>query len=59
MKSEKEKADEILKASDDARKGIKHQDKDNRDPLSVEEKERKKAGKLAGVAIGAGLKRSG
>jgi hypothetical protein len=59
MKSDKEKAQEILKARDDARKGVEHEDKNGRDPLNVEDKERKKAGDRAGIAIGAGLKRSG
>ncbi len=59
MKSDKEKAQEILKARDDARKGIEHTDPKGRDPLKAEDKRQEKAGELAGVAIGTGLKHSG
>ena len=59
MKSDKEKAQEILKARDDARKGIEHADPKGRDPLKAEKQRDEKAGELAGVAIGAGFKRSG
>jgi hypothetical protein len=62
MTTDREKAREILEKRDDARKGIEREDPEDpkgRDPLEAEKKRDEKAGELAGVAIGAGLKRSG
>lgn len=59
MKTDKEKAQEILKERDDARKGIEHDGPKGRDPLKAEKKRDEKAGELAGIAVGAGLKRNG
>ena len=58
MKSEKEKAEEILKKRERARKGIAEHKDEGEDTLEdQEERERKIAD--AGLAVGLGMKRSG
>jgi hypothetical protein len=59
MKTEKQKAEEILKARGEARKGIDRTGDKTRDPRKAEDQRQQKTGELAGVAMGAGLKRSG
>jgi hypothetical protein len=65
MKTEKEKAKEILKERERARKGFAVTDDEGRDPLhendnSIEDEDAReeKVGD-AGLAVGLGLKRSG
>jgi hypothetical protein len=58
MKSEKEKAEEILKKRERARKGLaEHKDEGEYTLEEQEEREEKIAD--AGLALGLGLKRSG
>ncbi|HVY19418.1 MAG TPA: hypothetical protein VHA70_04965 [Bauldia sp.] len=58
MKTEKEKAAEVLKKRDEARKGIEHEDPKGCDPLKAEEKKQQKVEDL-GLGLGVGLRRSG
>ena len=57
MKSEKEKAEEILKKREKARKGIAEHKDEGEDTGEQEDREKKIAD--AGLALGLGLKRSG
>jgi hypothetical protein len=59
MKSEKEKAAEVLKERERARKGFAVTDDEGRDPLPPEERatERQEKAADAGVALGLGMKR--
>jgi hypothetical protein len=58
MKSEKEKAEEILKKREMARKGLAEHKDEGEDTLEEqEERERKIAN--AGLTVGLGMKRSG
>jgi hypothetical protein len=58
MKSDKEKADEILKARDKARKEFAETNDEGRDPIEEDLKREQEIGN-AGLAVGIGLKRSG
>jgi hypothetical protein len=58
MKTEKEKAAEVLKKRDEARKGIDHDNPKGRDPLKAEEKKQQKVEDL-GLGLGIGLRRGG
>ena len=58
MKSEKEKAEEILKKREMARKGLAEHKDEGEDALEEQEEREKKVAD-AGLALGLGLKRSG
>jgi len=58
MKSEKEKAEEILKKREMARKGLAEHKDEGVDTLEEQEEREKNIGD-AGLALGLGLKRSG
>lgn len=58
MKSEKEKAEEILKKREQARKGFSETNDDGKDPIEEQEDRAKKVAD-AGLAVGLGLRRSG
>jgi hypothetical protein len=58
MKTEKEKAKEILKAREKARKGFAESKDEGRDPIKEQLKREQDVGN-AGLAVGIGLKRSG
>jgi hypothetical protein len=58
MKSEKEKAEEILKRREMARKGLAEHKDEGVDTLEEQEEREKNIGD-AGLALGLGLKRSG
>ncbi len=58
MKSEKEKAEEILKKREMARKGLAEHKDEGVDTLEEQGEREKKIGD-AGLALGLGLKRSG
>jgi hypothetical protein len=58
MKTEKEKAEEILKKRERARKGLAEHSDEGKDPFKEQEKREEKIAD-AGLAVGLGLKRSG
>ncbi len=58
MKTDAEKAKEILKKRDRARKGFAETDDEGRDPLKDQEKREEKIGDN-GLVVGLGMKRSG
>ena len=58
MKSEKEKAEEILKKREMARKGIAEHKDEGEDTLEKQEEREEKVAD-AGLALGLGMKRSG
>jgi hypothetical protein len=58
MKTEKEKAEEILKKRERARKGFAETDGEGKDPLAEQENREEKIAD-SGVGVGLGLKRSG
>lgn len=58
MKSEKEKAEEILKKRENARKGLAEHKDEGEDTLEEQEERQKKIAD-ASLAVGLGLKRSG
>jgi hypothetical protein len=58
MKTEKEKANDILKDRDKARKGYAESKDEGRDPIKEQLKREQEIGN-AGLAVGIGLKRSG
>ena len=58
MKTEREKAEEILKKRERARKGFAETDDEGKDPLAEQENREEKIAD-SGLAVGLGLKRSG
>ena len=58
MKSEKEKAEEILKKREKARKGFAEHKDEGEDTVEEQEERQEKVAD-AGLALGLGLKRSG
>lgn len=58
MKTEKEKAEEILRKRELARKGLAEHKDDGRDPIEEQEEREEKIAD-AGLALGLGMKRSG
>ena len=58
MKSEKEKAEEVLKKREMARKGLAEHKDEGEDTLEEQEEREKKIAD-AGLAVGLGMKRSG
>ena len=58
MKTEREKAEAILKKRERARKGFAETDDEGKDPLAEQENREEKIAD-SGLAVGIGLKRSG
>jgi hypothetical protein len=58
MKSEKEKAEEILKKREQARKGLAEHKDEGKDTIEEQEEREEKVADTA-LAVGLGLKRSG
>ena len=58
MKTDKEKAEEILKKRDRARKGFAETNDEGKDPLKEQEKREDKIA-TAGIAAGLAVRRSG
>ena len=58
MKTDKEKAEEILKKRERARKGFAEHPDDGKDPLEEQDEREEKAAQ-AGLVVGLGMKRSG